>query len=302
VRAVRYDRYGGVDALYIGDLPDPEPSPGEIVVRVIASALNPGALPALEARPSYVPGRDIAGVVAALGAGVGHLEVDEAVLGRLQSWDAHAELVAVPADHVIHKPAALSWDVAGSLFTTPMAGLAAVRAVQPGPGDLVVVSGASGGVGLTAAQLAVRLGASVIGLTSERHIDVLHRHGITAVLYGSGEEGRLRDAVAGRGVDAFIDAVGGSYIRLALRLGVPRKRIDTVVDYHGAATHGVQALGTSDAGGLPALTELAQLAASGQLDIPIAQTFRLSAVQQAYRALAERTSHGRIVLHPQETA
>ncbi len=268
----------------------------------MASALNPGALPALQGRPSYVPGRDFAGVVTALGDGVEHLEVDDPVLGRLQSWDAHAELVAVPADQVVGKPEALSWDVAGSLATTPMAGLGAVKAVGPASGDLVVVSGASGGVGLTAAQLAMRLGAAVIGLASRRHAEVLDQHGITAVSYGDGEEERLRDACAGRSVDAFIDAVDGSYISLALRLGVPRERINTVVDYQGATEYGVQARGTSDAGGAPALAELAQLAASGRLHIPIAATFALSEVRQAYRALAEPTSHGRIVLHPQDAS
>jgi NADPH2:quinone reductase len=226
--------------------------------------------------------------------------VGDAVLGWLGSWDAHAQLVAIPAAQLVSRPEALPWDVAGSLYTTPMAGLGAVRAVQPGPGETVVISGASGGVGFTAAQLALRAGATVIGLTSAAHFDLLRHHGIEPVRYGDGEYERIC-ATADR-VDAFIDAVGGGYLDLALDLGVPKDRIDTVVDYRGAKEKGVKALGTTDAGGTPALTELAALAAGGDLHIPIAAAYPLTAVQDAYQALADRKTHGRIVLHPQELA
>jgi NADPH:quinone reductase-like Zn-dependent oxidoreductase len=200
----------------------------------------------------------------------------------------------------VKKPEGLSWDVGGSLYTTPMAGLGAVKAVEPRPGETVVISGASGGVGFTAAQLAVRVGATVIGLTSAGHFDLLRWYGIEPVQYGEGEEERIRAAAGQHRVHAFIDAVGGGYIDLALALNVPRERIDTVVDYRGAQEKGVKALGTTDAGGLPALSELADLAASGDLHIPIAATYPLTAVQDAYRALANRKAHGRIVLHPQD--
>lgn len=198
------------------------------------------------------------------------------------------------------KPEGLSWDVAGSLYTTPMAGLGAIKAVEPAAGEVIVISGASGGVGFTAAQLAVRTGASVIGLTSAGNFDLLRQYGIEPVQYGEGEEGRIRVAAEGRRLDAFIDAVGANYINLALALGVQRERIDTVVDYRGAQEKGVKALGTRDAGGMPALSELAEIAASGDLYIPIAATYPLTAVQDAYRALAERRVHGRVVLHPQD--
>ncbi|MEU4242826.1 hypothetical protein [Actinoplanes sp. NPDC026619] len=182
------------------------------------------------------------------------------------------------------KPEALSWDVAGSLYTTPMAGLGAIKAVQPGPGETIVISGASGGVGFTAAQLAVRAGATVLGLAGAGNFELLRKHGIEPVQYGDGEQERLRAAAGQRPVDAFIDGVGGGYLDLALALGVPRERIDTVVDYRGAQEKGVKALGTTDAGGTPALSELARLAAAGDLHIPIAAGYPLTAVQDAYRA------------------
>jgi NADPH:quinone reductase-like Zn-dependent oxidoreductase len=295
MKAVRYDRFSGIDGIYLADVPEPVAGPGEVVVRVEAGALNPGALSALHGS-SYTPGRDLAGEVVAVGA-LG-FTVGDAVLGRLQSWDAHAQFVAIPAAQLVRKPPALPWDVAGSLHTTPMAGLGAIRAVEPRPGETVVISGASGGVGFTAAQLALRAGATVIGLTSDAHADLLRHHGIESVRYGDGELERIR-ATADR-VDAFIDTVGGGYLDLAIKLGVPADRINTVVDYRAAKEKGVKALGTTDAGGLPALAELAALAAACDLYIPIAATYPLTAVRDAYQALADRKAHGRIVLHPQE--
>jgi NADPH:quinone reductase-like Zn-dependent oxidoreductase len=299
MKAVRYDRFSGIEGIYLADVPEPVAGPGEVVVRVEAGALNPGSLPALRGS-SYTPGRDLAGDIVAVGADVLGFAVGDAVLGWHQSWDAHAPFVAIPAVQLVSKPHALSWDVGGSLYTTPMAGLGAIRAVEPRPGETIVISGASGGVGFTAAQLAVRAGATVIGLTSDTHFDLLRHHGIEPVQYGHGERERVL-ARTGR-TDAFIDTVGGGYIDLAINLGVPKDRINTVVDYRGAKEKGVKSLGTTDAGGLPALAELVALAATGDLDIPIAATYPLTAVRDAYQALADRKTHGRIVLHPQELA
>ncbi|PRY36658.1 NADP-dependent oxidoreductase [Umezawaea tangerina] len=297
MKAVRYDRFTGIDGIYLADVPEPVAAKGEVVVRVEAGALNPGALPALHGS-AYTPGRDLAGEVVAVGADVLGFAVGDAVLGRLQSWDAHAQFVAIPADQVVSKPHALPWDVAGSLYTTPMAGLGAIRAVEPRPGETVVISGASGGVGFTAAQLALRAGARVVGLSSAAHFDLLRQHGVEPVLYGDGEQDRILAATDR--ADAFIDTVGGAYIDLAIALGVPRARIDTVVDYRAAKEKGVKSMGTTDAGGLPALAELATLAGAGDLHIPVAATYPLTAVRDAYRALADRKTHGRIVLHPQD--
>src|SRR3954451_3177448 len=186
MKAVRYDRFAGIDGIYLADLPEPAPGPAAVVVRVEAGALNPGALPALHGS-SYTPGRDLAGEVVAVGADVRHFTVGDPVLGWLQSWDAHAPFVAIPAVQLVSKPQALHWDVAGSLYTTPMAGLGAIRAVAPRPGETIVISGASGGGGVTAAPLARRAGATVFGLTSDAHFDLLRPHGVEPVRYGDGE-------------------------------------------------------------------------------------------------------------------
>jgi len=333
VLAVRYDRFAGIDGIYLADIPEPTPGPGEVLVQVEAAALNPGSLPALSGA-AFTPNRDLAGTVIAVGSKAGGsnavgsnaggssagrsdagrasaagstdagstdagFAAGDQVLGWVQSWDAHAPRVAVPSSQLVPKPEALSWDLAGSLYTTPMAGIGAWKAIEVGPGDLVVIVGASGGVGLVAAQYAVRNGSRVIGLASPRHFDGLRELGIEPVPYGDQEEQRIRAAAGDQPVTGFIDAVGGHYIDLALALGVAPEHIDTVVDYAAAQEKGVKALGTRDAGGLAALMELTDLVSAGGVTIPIGATYPLSDVREAYRALRDRRIHGRIVLHPQ---
>ena len=346
--AVRYDRFAGIDGIYLADIPEPTPGPDEVLVQVEAAALNPGSLAALNGA-AFTPNRDLAGTVIAVGSkaggpnaggsnaggsnaggsnavgsnaggssagrsdvgrasaagstdagstGAGFAAGDQ-VLGWVQSWDAHAPRVTVPTSQLVPKPDTLSWDLAGSLYTTPMAGVGAWKAIDVGPGDLVVIAGASGGVGLVAAQYAVRAGSRVIGLASRRHFGGLRQLGIEPVPYGDQEEHRIRTAAGDQPVTGFIDAVGGHYIDLAFALGVAPEHIDTVVDYAAAQEKGVKALGTRDAGGLAALSELAKLVSAGGVRIPIGATYPLSDVREAYRALRDRRIHGRILLHPQ---
>jgi NADPH:quinone reductase-like Zn-dependent oxidoreductase len=226
------------------------------------------------------------------------LEAGDEVLGWTEERASHAELVAVPAHQLTHKPASLPWEVAGALFVAGMAAIASVRAVAPRPGETVVVSAAAGGVGSIAAQLARRTGAAVIGLASEHNHDWLRSHGIEPVTYGDGQGERLREAATTGTVDAFIDTFGGGYVDLALELGVPRERINTIADFQAAERHGVRRRGTHAIATAPLLAELAQLVADGEVEVPIARTFALDQVRDAYRELAQRHTRGKIVLLP----
>ena len=203
----------------------------------------------------------------------------------------------VPADQLIAKPPSLSWEVAGSLFVAGMAGYASVQAVAPQAGETVVVSAAAGGVGSVAVQLARRTGASVIGLAGERNHDWLGRHDIVPVTYGEGQADRIREA-AGGAIDVFIDTFGGGYVDLAIELGVAPQRINTIIDYEAVERLGVHAQGTHAIASAPLLTELVGLVADGSVEIPIARTFPLEEVRDAFRELAARHSHGKIVLLP----
>ncbi len=305
MRAVRFDEYGGVDVLEVREVEDTVAGPGEVLVAVRAAGINPGEIAIREGRlherfPATFPsgeGTDLAGVVQALGDGVSAFAVGDEVLGWTEQRASHAEVVVVPDDQLTAEPASVPWEVAGSLFVVGFAAYASVDAVAPQAGETVVVSAAAGGVGSVAVQLARRTGARVIGLAGEHNHDWLRRHDIVPVTYGDGQADRIREASGGT-VDAFIDTFGSGYVELAIELGVAPRRIDTIADFEAAQRLGVHAQGTHAIASAPLLAELAGLVAGGSLEIPIARTYPLEQVRDAFRELAARHSHGKIVLLP----
>jgi NADPH:quinone reductase-like Zn-dependent oxidoreductase len=304
-QAVRFDEYGGIDVLRIAEVDRPVPEPGQVLVRVKAAAINPGEAKirsgALAERwPSTFPsgeGSDLAGVVDELGQGVTGFAVGDEVFGFTDNRASHAELVLVEAANLVRKPAGVSWEVAGSLYVAGATAYAMVRAVSAGQGDVVVVSGAAGGVGSIAVQLARNVGATVIGLASEANHPWLTSHGVTAVRYGEGAADRIRAAAGGR-VDAFLDTFGSPYVELALELGVRPERIDTIADFEAAAKYGVKTDGNAAGGNAQVLGELADLVDRGRLEIPIAKVFSLDKIQDAFRELERGHTRGKIVLRP----
>ena len=305
MKAVRFDRYGGLDVLEVRDVDNPVAMAGGAVVRVKATGINPGEMSIREGLlhdrwPATFPsgeGADFAGVVTAIGDGVDAVAVGDEVLGWTDERSAQAELVSVPVEQLTAKPAGLSWEQAGSLHVASMAALASVQAVDPQPGETVVVSAAAGGVGSFAAQLARRTGATVIGLASEHNHDWLRAHEIVPVTYGDGQAERIT-AAAPNGIDAFIDTFGQGYVDLALGLGVAKGRINTIIDFEAVQTKGVHGKGTAEAESADALAEVAGLVASGAIDMPIESTYPLDEVQAAYGELADRHARGKIVLLP----
>jgi len=305
MRAVRFDAYGGIDVLEVREVEDPGAGPGRVLVAVKAAGINPGEIAIREGFlherwPATFPsgeGTDLAGVVASLGDGVSKFAVGDEVLGWTEERASHAELVAVPADQLTAKPPSVPWEVAGSLFVVAFAAYASVDAVAPQAGETVVVSAAAGGVGSIAVQLARRTGASVIGLAGESNHDWLRRHDIVPVRYGDGQGERIREAAHGP-IDALIDTFGGGYVDLAIELGVAPQRINTIIDYDAVQRLGVHAQGTHAVATAPLLAEIVGLVADGSLELPIARTFPLDQVRDAFRELAGRHSHGKIVLLP----
>ncbi len=304
MKAVRFEEYGGVDVLHVIDVPDPEPGPGQVVVQVKAAGINPGEAKIREGLlhsrwPATFPsgeGSDLAGVVTAVGPGVTGIAAGDEVIGFTDDRASHAEYAVVSAEHVTAKPANVPWEVAGALFVAGATAYAALRAVGAGPGDVVVVSGAAGGVGSLTVQLARLAGATVIGLASERQHAWLKEHGVIPVSYGPGVADRIR--AAADHVDAFIDLVGDDYVDLALELGVAPGRIDTIVNFGAVQEHGVKAEGNAAGASAEVLAELAGLISAGELEVPIAGTFPLAEVRAAYRELEQGHTRGKIVLLP----
>jgi NADPH:quinone reductase-like Zn-dependent oxidoreductase len=302
---VRFDRYGGVDVLEMREVEDPQAGVGRVVVAVRAAGINPGEIAIREGRvherwPATFPsgqGSDFAGVVREVGPGVDGIRAGDEVLGWSEGRASHAEQVSVPAEQLTPKPPNLSWEVAGSLAIAGLAAYASILAVEPQPGEVVAVSAAAGGVGSTAVQLARRAGATVIGLASEPHHEWLRAHGIVPIRYGPGQAERIREAGGDR-VDAFIDTFGGGYLDLAVELGVPAERMNTIIDFEAARRLGTKTLGTHAIASAERLAELARLAADAELEVPIAHTFPLDEVRAAFELLSERHTHGKIVLRP----
>jgi NADPH:quinone reductase-like Zn-dependent oxidoreductase len=304
-RAVQFDRYGGVEVLKVVDVPRPTPGHGEVLVSVKAAGINPGEGKIRDGMlherwPARFPsgqGSDLAGVVEELGDGVGSVAVGDEVLGFTDTRASQAEFAVVAANNLTARPEAVPWEAAGALFVAGSTAYACVRAVSLSDGDTVVVAGAAGGVGSLAIQLAREAGARVIGLAGVQNHQWLSGLGVIPVAYGEGAEDRIREASGGQ-VDAFIDAFGGDYVEIALRLGVQPGRINTIVNFDAPQTHGVNAEGSATAASADVLAELAGLIADGRMEVPIARVYPLEDVQEAFRELEQNHTRGKIVLRP----
>lgn len=307
-RAVRFERYGGVEVLEVVEVDPPEIGDGQLLVRVRAAGINPfesklrRGLFKDEIRVSFpaAQGSDFAGVIERVGPNVDDFAPGDEVLGTTVRRGSHAELAVASQAQVLARPAALPWEVAGGLWTVATTAYATVAAVGAGDGDVVVVAGASGGVGGLAAQLAHHRGAEVIGVAGERSHAWLRSRGIIPVARGEGLGDRLRAAAAelGRPLSALIDTVGDGHVALAIELGVAPQRIDTIVDFDAAAAHGARTDGGREAANTEVVEDIVQLLVAGALELPIAATFPLEQVREAYALLEEGHPPGKIVLIP----
>jgi NADPH:quinone reductase-like Zn-dependent oxidoreductase len=305
MRAVRFERYGGADVLEVVEVPRPHAGPGRVVVEVVAAAVNPGEASIRKGLlhdrwPATFPsgeGSDLAGVVSEVGDGVGNVAVGDEVIGWSDERSSQAEAVSLPADQVVPKPAKVPWEAAGSLYVAGTTAWATVRSVGLRSGEVVGVAGAAGGVGSITVQLARRMGATVLGVAGSGNSSWLESIGVIPVVYGEGVAERLR-AVSPHGLDAFIDCFGSGYVALAVdELAVRPDRVDSIIDWEAASRYGSRMDGMSsvrDVGSV--ISELAALIELGELVVPVAATFTLQEVRQAYQLLEQRHTRGKIVL------
>ncbi|MFC0682177.1 NADP-dependent oxidoreductase [Lysobacter korlensis] len=300
VRAVRFDRFGNASVLYLAEVPLVEPGAGQVRVRMRAAGLNPvdykirRGTSRYRVTPPAPAGRELAGVVDAVGAGVERLDVGDEVFGTIPTG-AFADAVTLEETYFARKPDAVPREVAGGLA---LAGQTAWDALGSQPlraGQTVVVSAAAGGVGSILVQLAVLRGIRVIGTASDANAEWLRSVGGIPVRYGDGLASRIRDAAEGHPIAAVFDLHGPETIEAALELGVPPEHINT--NATDPTAYGIRGVGRGPTS-VPTLDRLAELVAEGRLTVPIAAVYPLDRVRSAFERLEQGHLRGKIVLVP----
>lgn len=300
-RAAKFSRYGGVDELEIVDIETPTPGPGEVLVEVLTAGINHiegylrlGQL--ADEFPVDFPqgqGSDFAGLVVAVGEGVTAFSRGSEVLGHA-TMASHASHIVVPEINLVAKPAALSWEVAGSLFLAGLAANDGVEAVHVGKGDTVVISAAAGGVGSMQAHLALGRGATVIGTCGELNFDYLRSIGVKPVYYGDGVADRIRE-LAPHGVNAFIDNYGNN-LELAENLGVGLHRVRSSNDRRDIELRAIRPTPEDAAAHTRVLAKITELAALRTINVLISGFYPFDAIREAFGDLEQHHSRGKVVL------
>ncbi|HEY9241543.1 MAG TPA: NADP-dependent oxidoreductase [Streptosporangiaceae bacterium] len=306
--------FGGPEVLSVVDQPAGEPGPGEARIQVRAAGVNPvdwksysGQMGADPARLPMRLGAEAAGVVTAAGpdaAGpAGPVRVGDEVIAFRVPGAYAADLVA-PAGALVPKPAGLPWAEASGLMLTGVTAWHTLAATGVHQGDTVLMHGAAGGVGLTAIQLAVGRGATVIATASPARHDALRELGAIPVAYGDGLAGRVHAAAPG-GVDVALDLVGtDEALDVSLDLVADRARIATIVVTARSREAGIKLLGGAP-GADPgtelraaARLDLAALAGDGTLRVFVARSYPLSQVADAHRESMAGHAPGKLILIP----
>ncbi|HTU84034.1 MAG TPA: NADP-dependent oxidoreductase [Solirubrobacteraceae bacterium] len=300
--------FGGPEVLEEISVELDDPGPGEVIVEVRASGMNPADYkhfgPGQD--PKLLPltiGYEVAGVLGALGPGAeiasgGGAVGDEVV--AFQVTDGYASALRAGAADVFAKPPTLTFAQAANLLLVGTTAAETVHVVGISEGETVLVHGAAGGVGTSVVQQAVLLGATVIGTAAERDFDAIRGFGAAPVAYGPGLENRVREA-ASDGVDAVIDTVGvDEAIDVSLALVSARQRVVSTAAFGRAKRDGFQIVGAANPRSGPfraaARRSIIDLAARGKLTVPIAQTFPFNEARRAVEALQGAHPYGKLAL------
>jgi len=306
--------FGSPDAWRFEEYDVTSPGAGEVTIRVHAAGVNPAdAKHVAQPRPGVempVPiGYEVSGVLTAIGpdtdivtgpAVVG----DEVIAFRVRG--GYASEITVPAQKVLRKPAALTHAEAANLLLAGTTAAEMLQIVRAEPGEVLLLHGASGAVGVSVLQQAALRGIRVIGTARRERFDEVRRFGGVPVEYGDGLADRVeaaRDAVGAAHIDAALDAVGtDEAVTVSRELVGNPSRIVTIAAPAAAAEHGFHAI----AGSMPDSARfrdgirehLVELAESGALVVPVAREFALDQAPQALALLASGHPGGKIALIP----
>ncbi|MCO5998679.1 NADP-dependent oxidoreductase [Actinoallomurus rhizosphaericola] len=281
MKKVSFAEFGGPDVLQLIDAEEPHAGPGQVRIAVRAAGVNPvdwrlreGQV--LGAHPVELPfgvGQDAAGVVDEVGEGVEGVEVGDHVFG--EGTSTYAEFAVLSA--WARMPDGLTFEEAAGYPSVVETALRIIREVGVRPGQTLLVSGASGGVGSAVLQIARDRGIAVIGTAGAANQDYLRSLGARATTYGEGWVERVRRL--GR-VDAALDLAGSGVIRELVELTGDPQKVISIADL-GAPELGVRFSGV--AGSVPdALAEAAGLIARGRLHIPVQKSYTLAEAAAAH--------------------
>lgn len=301
MKAIQMHGYGGVDQLRYEDVSAPTARPGEVLVKVAATSVNPidwkirrGDLRGmLTLRFPFIPGRDVAGEVVAVGVGVSNFKPGQKVMALTNH--AYAELVAVASADLATVPDGLELQQAGVLPLVTTTGAALIEHVQPRSGQTVLVTGALGGVGRTAVYVATERGARVIAGVRERQKSQAQALGADQVI-AIDSDSEIRSLPE---LDAIADTVDGEVIGkliaklkrggiLGSVLGKPKAAEGKDIRVEAFAVQPNPSV----------LARLAEAVRKGDLNIPIFKTFRLSEATAAQKLAEEGKPEGKIALIP----
>jgi NADPH:quinone reductase-like Zn-dependent oxidoreductase len=301
-RAVVLESFGGPEVLEVREVQEPHAEPGRIRVRVTAAGLNPmdWIITANEQIASAfglsLPvgfGHDYAGVVDEVGDAVIGFAVGDRVYGGALGRAVADYVIVDPArDEAHHTPPGVDDMTASTLDVAARTADAALAAIDVAEGDIVLVGGAAGGVGVFAVQLARLAGAKVIGTASQRSFDFLRSLGAEPLVYGDGLAERVRALVPG-GITAATDLFGTETAYAALELGVPAGRVSTIAARDPELT--AKAVGARDAAP-GSLERIAGLVAAGRLTVPIDASYPIEQIHDAVIFQAARHLNGKVVI------
>ncbi len=302
MKAIRFHSYGDPAVLVLEVAPRPEPKPGEVLIRVHAAGVNPvdwkfrkGFMKAnVPLQMPHTPGFDVSGTIEAVGPGVTGSQEGQAVFGR--GTGTYAEFAVAPSGQIAQKPAKLSFEQAAAVnigAVTAWCGLFDSAGLQAG--QRVLISGAAGGVGHFAVQLARWKGAHVTGTASRGNLDFVRSLGGEKALdYATTPAGSL-----GRTMDVVFDTVGGAAqapLWEALRPGgvfvtIAGRVTEETAKQHEARTASVSAKTTTEL-----LQKIAGLIESGEVVPHVGQVFPLAEAVRAHMLSETGHGRGRIVL------
>ena len=304
MRAVVAHEYGAPDVLKIEQVQRPEPGDDEVLVRVIASSVNPADPLTLSGKYAkefgthlpLIAGYDIAGVVEKTGANITQLKVGDAVYGYPTFGGGWADYVTVKEWEVAAKPKSLNFVEAAAV---PMGALTAwqslVDVAKLQPGQTVLIHGGSGGVGSFAVQIAKARGAKVIATASTANQDLLKQLGAdVAVDY---TKTKFEDVA--KDVDAVLDPVGKD--TLARSYGVVKKGgiVMSLVarpDPEELKKHGIRGTGIASHPDAEDLKQVAQLIDSGKIKPTVTEVLALTDAIKAQQQAATHHTRGKVVL------